>query len=147
MAGNEKLHIAKEKRNSEYYTEYSTISNEISKIRSLFRGKSVYCNCDDPSWSNFWRYFHNNFASLGLTRLVSTHYQHGSEPSYALIYEGKKKDSKNLNLMIKREDMELLDEFCEKTGLTKTSAVEKAIEYYVKKTETIADVIRNNDEK
>lgn len=88
MAGNEKLHIAKEKRNSEYYTEYSTISNEISKIRSLFRGKSVYCNCDDPSWSNFWRYFHNNFASLGLTRLVSTHYQHGSEPSYALIYEG-----------------------------------------------------------
>ena len=42
------MHIAKEKRNSEYYTEYSTISNEISKIRSLFRGKSVYCNCDDP---------------------------------------------------------------------------------------------------
>lgn len=59
----------------------------------------------------------------------------------------KKKDSKNLNLMIKREDMGILDEFCEKTGLTKTSAVEKAIEYYVRKTETIADVIRNNDEK
>lgn len=55
----------------------------------------------------------------------------------------KKKDSRNLNLMIKRTDMDLLEDFCERTGLTKTAAIEKAIEYYVKNTETLADVIRN----
>lgn len=55
----------------------------------------------------------------------------------------KKKDSRNLNLMIKRTDMELLENFCERTGLTKTAAIEKAIEFYVRNTETLADIIRN----
>lgn len=57
----------------------------------------------------------------------------------------KRKDSRNLNLMIKRTDMELLEDFCDRTGLTKTSAVEKAIEFYVRNTETLADVIRNGN--
>lgn len=86
--GNEKLKNARAEKNGEFYTEYSTVSNCISKMRSQFRGQIVYCNCDDPAWSNFWRYFHNNFASLGLKKLISTHYVKGAEPSYALIYEG-----------------------------------------------------------
>ena len=88
MADNKKLQNAKSEKNGEFYTEYSTISNEISKMREQFRNQIVYCNCDDPTWSNFWRYFHNNFASLGLKKLISTHYVKNSEPSYALIYEG-----------------------------------------------------------
>lgn len=58
----------------------------------------------------------------------------------------KKKDSRNLNLMIKRTDMELLENFCERTGLTKTAAIEKAIEFYVRNTETLADIIRNGSD-
>lgn len=88
MADNRKMQNAKIEKNGEYYTEYSTISNEIGHYRDQFKGQVVYCNCDDPSWSNFWKYFHNNFASLGLKRLISTHYQEDTEPSYAMIYDG-----------------------------------------------------------
>lgn len=85
---NKQLHEAKAAKNDEFYTEYSTISNEMGHYRSQFKDQTVYCNCDDPTWSNFWRYFHSNFTSLGLKKLISTHYQKDSEPSYALVYEG-----------------------------------------------------------
>ena len=88
MAKNENLHAAKTAANDEFYTQYNDISNEIPHYRPHFKGKVVYCNCDDPTWSNFWIYFHNNFKSLGLKKLISTHYQKDTEPSYALIYEG-----------------------------------------------------------
>lgn len=88
MANNKKLRSAKSAKNDEFYTQYSDISNECNHYRQHFRGKTIYCNCDDPAWSNFWKYFHSNFASLGLKRLISTHYQPDTEPSYAMIYEG-----------------------------------------------------------
>lgn len=88
MAGNKQLQNAKAAKNDEFYTEYSTISNEMGHYRSQLKGQVIYCNCDDPSWSNFWKYFHSNFASLGLKKLISTHYSKNNEPSYAMIYEG-----------------------------------------------------------
>lgn len=88
MAGNKQLGHAKATKNDEFYTEYSTISNEVGHYRDQFKGKIVYCNCDDPTWSNFWKYFHSNFASLGLKKLIATHYAKDSQPSYAMIYEG-----------------------------------------------------------
>lgn len=88
MTDNKKLQNAKAEKNGEYYTEYSTISNEMGHYRDQLKGQVVYCNCDDPTWSNFWKYFHSNFASLGLKRLISTHYQKDTEPSYAMIYDG-----------------------------------------------------------
>lgn len=84
----DKLRAARAAKNDEFYTQYGTISDELSHYREQMKDQIVYCNCDDPSWSNFWRYFHNNFASLGLKRLISTHYAKDSNPSYALIYEG-----------------------------------------------------------
>lgn len=88
MADNTKLKNAKAVKNDEFYTCYDTISNEIGHYRDQFKGQIVYCNCDDPTWSNFWRYFHSNFASLGLRKLIATHYAKDSQPSYAMIYEG-----------------------------------------------------------
>ena len=88
MANNEKLMIAKEVKFDEFYTEYKTISDELSHYRKHLKGKVVYCNCDDPCSSNFWRYFHNNFASLGLKKLISTHFVKDSEPSYKIEYTG-----------------------------------------------------------
>ena len=88
MAGNKALHDAKAKGFDEYYTQYQDISNELVHYRKHFKDKVVYCNCDDPTWSNFWRFFHNNFKSLGLKKLISTHYVYDSQPSYALEYTG-----------------------------------------------------------
>ena len=89
MADNRKMQQAKAAKNDEFYTEYRTISDEMGHYRTQFEGQVVYCNCDDPEWSNFWRYFHSNFGSLKLKKLICTHYrQEAGAPSYALIYEG-----------------------------------------------------------
>lgn len=85
---NSNLHAAKSAKNDEFYTQYNDIAEELKHYKEHFKGKVVYCNCDDPEWSNFWKYFHNNFRSLGLKKLISTHYAPGFEVSYAKIYEG-----------------------------------------------------------
>ena len=85
---NTNLHAAKNAKNDEFYTQYNDISEEIKHYKRHFQGKVVFCNCDDPESSNFWRYFHNNFRSLGLKKLIATHYAPGYEVSYAKIYEG-----------------------------------------------------------
>lgn len=88
MAKNKNMLDAKANPFDEFYTEYQAVSNEISHYRNSLKGKIIYCNCDDPSSSNFWRYFHNNFASLGLKELISTHFVKDSEPSYSMSYKG-----------------------------------------------------------
>lgn len=89
MADNKKMQQAKAVKNDEFYTEYGTISDEMGHYRKQFEGQVVYCNCDDPAWSNFWKYFHSNFGSLKLKKLICTHYEkEKGTPSYALIYEG-----------------------------------------------------------
>ena len=54
---------------------------------SHFRDKIIFCNCDDPTWSNFWRYFHLNFEFLVLKKLISTHYDLNNS-TYKLEYTG-----------------------------------------------------------
>lgn len=88
MAKNENLHRAKKAKADEFYTQYKDISNELNRYREHFPGKTIYCNCDDPTWSNFWRYFHNNFRSFGLKKLIATHFAEGETESYAMVYEG-----------------------------------------------------------
>lgn len=87
MAKNTNLHKAKAAKNDEFYTQLTDIEKELSHYREHFRGKTIFCNCDDPTWSNFWRYFHLNFGFLGLKKLISTHYD-PEKPTYKLEYEG-----------------------------------------------------------
>ena len=75
MAGNNNLHISKAGKTDEFYTQLSTVENELRHYRNYFKDKVVFCNCDDPEWSNFWKYFQLNFYFLGLKKLVSTHYE------------------------------------------------------------------------
>lgn len=84
---NKNLQHAKVAKNDEFYTMLSDIENELQHYTEQFKGKVVYCNCDDPEWSNFWKYFHENFEKLHLKRLISTHYESGSM-SYKMEYEG-----------------------------------------------------------
>lgn len=81
------LKKAKKGKNDEFYTLLPDIEKEMKHYKDHFKDKVVFCNCDDPIESNFWKYFHLNFAHLGLKRLVATHY-HQSEPTYKMVYEG-----------------------------------------------------------
>ena len=75
---NESLSKAKEAKNDEFYTQYHDIEKEISAYLEynpdVFRDKTVLLPCDDPEWSNFTKYFAQNFETFGLKRLISTSY-------------------------------------------------------------------------
>lgn len=75
---NKNLTNAKKTKNDEFYTQYSDIQKEIEAYLEYnpdaFRGKVVYCNCDDPFESNFFKYFANKFKSYGIKKLVTTSY-------------------------------------------------------------------------
>jgi len=76
---NKNLTNAKKAKNDEFYTQFSDIQKEVESYLehdpNTFKGKIVYCNCDDPFESNFFRYFVLNFNRLGLKRLISTSYK------------------------------------------------------------------------
>lgn len=84
---NKILRKAKNAKNDEFYTQLSDVSEELRHYKKHFKGKTVFCNCDDPTWSAFWKYFHLNFEVLGLKKLISTHYDK-DEPTYKMVYEG-----------------------------------------------------------
>ena len=99
MAGtsNRNLNAARITQNDEFYTRMEDIEREMVNYRRHFRGKVVYCNCDDPTVSNFYRYFKEHFSDLGLKRLVTTCYRndqptlfshHDCEQGSGIIFEG-----------------------------------------------------------
>ena len=87
MAKNANLHKAKDAKNDEFYTQLTDVSKELMHYKQHFKDKIIFCNCDDPTWSAFWKYFHLNFSALGLKKLISTHYDK-TEPTYKMEYTG-----------------------------------------------------------
>lgn len=75
---NENLSAAKNAKNDEFYTQYEDIQREVNAYLEYdpdtFRGKTVLLPCDDPEWSNFTKFFAQNFEMLGLKKLISTSY-------------------------------------------------------------------------
>ena len=65
---------AKDAKKDEFYTQLSDIEKELVHYREYFRDKVVFCNCDDPYESNFFKYFALNFNALGLKKLIATCY-------------------------------------------------------------------------
>ena len=97
MPDNKSLHAANKAKQDEFYTQLSDIENELRYYRKHFDGKVVYCNCDDPTVSNFYRYFNLNFKKLGLRKLITTCYKnqqpnlfsrHDRESSVGVEYAG-----------------------------------------------------------
>lgn len=80
---NSNLHNASKAKSDEFFTKLRDIESELYHYRNHFKDKVVFCNCDDPETSNFWKYFELNFNVLGLKRLVATHYE-VDKPSYML---------------------------------------------------------------
>jgi len=74
VAGNSNLHSSRADKADEFYTQLSLIESELKHYKEHFKGKVVFCNCDDPFESNFFKYFAINFNSLGLKKLIATCY-------------------------------------------------------------------------
>lgn len=74
-SSNSNLHKANKAKKDEFYTQLIDIEKELKHYKEQFRNKVVYCNCDDPFESNFFKYFASNFNALGLKKLIATSYK------------------------------------------------------------------------
>lgn len=94
-ATNKLLHKAKKSKSDEFYTQYIDIQKEVEAYLEfnpdVFRGKIIYCNCDDPFESNFFRYFVLNFEKLGLKQLITTSFKPSPIANTQLELLGKNK--------------------------------------------------------
>lgn len=88
MSKNASLIAAKKAKNDEFYTQKADIEAELSHYEEHFRGKTVYCNCDDPEYSEFWKFFVRNFKPYGLKKLIATHYE-PNEQSFSYKLEAE----------------------------------------------------------
>lgn len=72
---NERFDNAKRNKNDEFYTRLEDIERELVHYKDFFKGKTIFCNCDDPRISNFFKYFALNFNEFGLKKIISTCYK------------------------------------------------------------------------
>jgi len=115
---NSNLTNAKNAKNDEFYTQYQDIEKEINAYLeynpNVFKGKTILLPCDDPEWSNFTKYFAQNFERFGLKKLISTSYAPESK-NYKAVYQpslfelkdpkfDETKTVKNGKIFILRED-------------------------------------------
>ena len=118
MARNKSLHAANRAKYDEFYTQLPDIENELKHYSEHFHGKTVYCNCDDPTISNFFRYFELKFDQLRLKKLITTCYKnrqtemfskHDSETAVRLEYVGNGTEPAKFQL---KEDGDFRSEEC-----------------------------------
>jgi hypothetical protein len=102
-AANSNLRNANSAKKDEFYTQLSDIEKEMKHYKEHFKGKVVFCNCDDPRVSNFFHYFSYNFENLGLKKLITTCFksqdmdlfsEQKSEKAIYLEYTGDKNGNK-----------------------------------------------------
>ena len=103
-SANTHLGGARTAKEDEFYTQLTDVEKELRNYKKHFRGKTVYCNCDDPRVSGFFHYFAYNFEKLGLKKLITTCYRsqaldlfsrNSADQAISLEYEGDK-DGNNL---------------------------------------------------
>ena len=111
MAQSAKLHKAKNAKYDEFYTQYEDIQREVNAYiefnPDVFKDKIILLPCDDPEWSNFTKFFAQNFERFGLKKLISTSYAYESkqikEPYQLSLFESEspKFDVKKQKVMVK----------------------------------------------
>ena len=102
MGKGDNLKRAQAAKNDEFYTQLEDIVLEIAQHPDYvkhFEGKTVFCNCDDPEWSNFVEFFRKFFKKLKLKKMIATHYTHDGSPSYKLEWYGEKINGDTVNLI------------------------------------------------
>ena len=110
---NQNLGAAKVAKQDEFYTQYVDIQKEVEAYLEFdpntFRGKVIYCNCDDPFESNFFKYFAANFNKLGLKKLVTTSYDGspiaGAQLTFLEYDQGNGKGAKPKAIAVEIEEV------------------------------------------
>lgn len=97
MSKNTNLGAARKAKKDEFFTQRADIENELCHYAEHFRGKVVYCNCDDPSTSEFWQFFVRNFQPWGLKKLIATHYE-PDEKNFAYKLEMEPDENGQFNM-------------------------------------------------
>lgn len=82
---------SRRKKNDEFYTQIKDVEDEVEHYWKHLKAKTIYCNCDDPSESAFYKYFHQRHKSIGYKRLIATCYKN---PSYDLFTDNKSESGK-----------------------------------------------------
>ena len=104
MANNSNLHAAKTAKNDEFYTQLNDVEKEMKYYKDFFRGKKVFCNCNDDRWSSFFKYFSMNFEHLGLVKLTCVSYsEYGHGMKY--VFDG----DTNKNRMVDDEEITITE--------------------------------------
>lgn len=111
MSGNVSLRKAKQVKNDEFYTQLSDIESELKNYREQFKGKTVFCNCDDPYESNFFKYFALNFNFLGLKKLIATCYDKSPVAYTQLSFFGDGKTTPNTNRKAYKIEITEVDDY------------------------------------
>jgi hypothetical protein len=95
-AKNNLLKQAKKGKNDEFYTQLVDIERELKYYKTKFENKVIYCNCDNPNNSNFFKYFESNFNDLKIKKLISSCYNPNGQGFY-IEYTGHLKNIKYFN--------------------------------------------------
>ena len=92
--GNTNLQQANKNKNDEFYTDYNEIKKELLHYTKYFKGKVIYCNCDDHNGiglgtpkSNFLKYLADNFEAFGIKKVIATHYERDKDRSTMYILD------------------------------------------------------------
>lgn len=107
MSKNKNLNNAIKNKNDEFYTQLKDIEKELENYKKHFKNKTIYCNCDNPKFSNFFKYFFDNFENLQLKELIVSYKE--KEQGFYLIYN---KSNKKLKLKKLKENGDFRSEEC-----------------------------------
>jgi len=141
MAKNETLQKANLAKKDEFYTQLTDIEAEMRHYWEHFRGKVIFCNCDDPYESNFFKYFAMNFNFLGLKKLIATSYSGSPIAGQQLpLFDGGNAGaaSSNTRMPYKIEITEVTDENAD--GAVDLSDVE----YLIKNRKNVLTPLKGN---
>lgn len=107
MSKNKNLNNAIKNKNDEFYTQLKDIEKELENYKKHFKNKTIYCNCDNPKFSNFFKYFFNNFENLQLKELIVSYKE--KEQGFYLIHN---KSNNKLKLKKLKENGDFRSEEC-----------------------------------
>ena len=100
MNTNELMNAAKKNKADEFYTQYEDIAKEIPYYKEQLADKIIYCNCDNPKYSNFYKYLKEHFSEYKLKQLIATHiglYEYYSYKPKKYIFDGQTEIIEELN--------------------------------------------------
>ena len=136
---NDTLQNAKNEKKVEFYTQLTDIEQELRHYKDQLKDKIIFCNCDDPFESNFFKYFAMNFNFLGLKKLIATCYDNSPIAYTQFSFLGK--DKKIPNTLRKAYKIEIN----EVKDLNGDGAVDLAdVEYLLKSDKNALTILKGN---